>query len=437
MKTTTTVDRLTTLIILGSILSITLVSSITLKNVYWGDPSIYLIYARNISQGNLFQFNPNQFSSGATSPAWAVILAVGFWLGNGIVLAKVISCAFTLAAVIVTQVVIQKMTRSAVLGILSMASVAYYLLLPGLMIYETSLIIILIDLLLYFNYARSLPRLACIWALIPLTRPEWTFLVVVNLIGLILLKPDLRVYIVSAFFLAMVPSAIYYGYSYASTGLFSTSSACRSYALRESFSLQNLGEYARYLQPGIPLAFALIGIAIQPFLKLDRAVAFAFAVVFSIVLLSAAYSQVLWNGSRQISFDVITEKETVEWVNSIAHSGDTILIYEVQDRYHLRDDLGLLSLDGITDGKVAHYFRDVTGFLNYYRPVYWMANDAVNYRPYLASSILRQVVQKAPTRGSSVNIDGITFTDIWDASSHPDPDFASTTHIYKLDYETH
>jgi predicted type IV restriction endonuclease len=46
----------------------------------------------------------------------------------------------------------------------------------------------------------------------------------------------------------------------------------------------------------------------------------------------------------------------IDYINTIADENVTILIYEVQDRYYLRSDLKVLSLDGITDGKVDNYY---------------------------------------------------------------------------------
>ena len=38
-----------------------------LKDIWWGDPMIYLCFGKNIAQGS-YSFNPGVFSSGATSP---------------------------------------------------------------------------------------------------------------------------------------------------------------------------------------------------------------------------------------------------------------------------------------------------------------------------------------------------------------------------------
>ena len=51
-------------------------------NTFWGDPTIYLVYSKNIAKGDFFSFNPQTFSSGSTSPLWALILSISFLFDN-------------------------------------------------------------------------------------------------------------------------------------------------------------------------------------------------------------------------------------------------------------------------------------------------------------------------------------------------------------------
>ena len=44
------------------------VAAYRLFHTFFGDPTIYLIYARNAAHGDVFSFNPGHFSSGSTSP---------------------------------------------------------------------------------------------------------------------------------------------------------------------------------------------------------------------------------------------------------------------------------------------------------------------------------------------------------------------------------
>jgi hypothetical protein len=138
------------------------------------------------------------------------------------------------------------------------------------------------------------------------------------------------------------------------------------------------------------------------------------------------------------TFDLITEKGLVEHLNQTLERNATILTYEMQIRYRLRPDLRLLSLDGVTDGKVAPYLEsgDMTAFLKKYKPQYWLANDAVNYRPYLSTSILRPVMEKAGQQeGRSLQVEGITFTNVRTRKEPLVWGFAGYKQLYRLTYE--
>jgi hypothetical protein len=114
----------------------------------------------------------------------------------------------------------------------------------------------------------------------------------------------------------------------------------------------------------------------------------------------------------------ITEHEVFErdvgaTINRMARPGDQVLSYEVQMRYSVRDDVDVLSEDGITDGKVAPYqrSRDMTGFLLRYKPRWWIADRNVRVRRYMRGSVLERAAARLkadPTR-RSVTLDGIRF----------------------------
>jgi hypothetical protein len=72
-----------------------------LRDRYIGDAAIYLPYARNAADGHLFQFNVGEFSSGSTSPLWALVLALPYLFGAGIGGAKVMAA---LVAVVAFQI---------------------------------------------------------------------------------------------------------------------------------------------------------------------------------------------------------------------------------------------------------------------------------------------------------------------------------------------
>lgn len=149
-----------------------------------------------------------------------------------------------------------------------------------------------------------------------------------------------------------------------------------------------------------------------------------------------AHSAILM--SRQgFTFEVITEKNVMQWLCSITRPNDTILLYEVQDAFWC-DQAKILSLDGIIDGKVIPYLYtgDLTAFLKRYQPRYWVANDAVQYRPVFRHSILARAVQCAGAReGASCEIDGIRFTNLRVSDEKEHPGFAQYRQVFLLEYE--
>jgi hypothetical protein len=159
-----------------------------------------------------------------------------------------------------------------------------------------------------------------------------------------------------------------------------------------------------------------------------------FVVKPTAVVVGEAVSQ----SSRGYSFDEIVEKEAIDLVNRVAAPGDTLLAYEVQDRYALRADVTLLSLDGITDGLVNPWLEsgDMGGFLHRYRPDYWLANDAVDYRPYLRRSILSDVVRRfrQDTSAATHEVEGIRFSLIARRSRPMPRGFAGWRMLLQLDY---
>jgi hypothetical protein len=117
-------------------------------------------------------------------------------------------------------------------------------------------------------------------------------------------------------------------------------------------------------------------------------------------------------GTFGYSFDRITERGIAGRIDRVAPRGSSVLAYEVQDRYFLRDDLRVISLDGLTDAAVAPYRgTNLVGFLRQVRPDYWIANKAVEYRPFLAHTVLHEAYERLIADASlrQVTIDGIEF----------------------------
>jgi len=113
------------------------------------------------------------------------------------------------------------------------------------------------------------------------------------------------------------------------------------------------------------------------------------------------------------TFDQIEEREAIDYLNQVARPGDSVLGYEVQDRYLLRADVRLLSLDGLTDGIATPYLQagDMQDFIRIEHPRFWIANDAIEYRPSLKRSFLFAVYEtlKNDPSKTQVDSDGVTF----------------------------
>ena len=418
-----------------------------LRNTFWGDPTIYLIYARNIAGGDWFSFNPGEFSSGSTSPLWAAILSLSFIFSDGVMTAKIISFFFTALTLIIIYLSLLYVTKSEIGSAFGFLPFTPYFLPNALMMYETPLIVALVSSLIALNWEilfkknyTKLSWLALIWALIPLSRPEMTLLVFLDFLVMIFINRGQKKAIIRTtllFSLSLMPTILYYGFSYFATGSLSSSSFCRSYAIFERpFSLAGI---IRYLVPFTPIGALALAFSTKWILtrfESWRQIMVIFIVIaVSIFALKKSFIFSLTQEAKGLTFEVITEKKVMDQINSIAPSGSTVLIYEVQDRFNLRQDIDVLSLDGIIDGKIGPYFDDVVTFLRYYRPTYWVANNAVYYRPYLSRGILKQITDIANKKNRQVTIENIRFTNVW---VNPDynlfPSFANASAIYKIDY---
>lgn len=505
-------DTTAYLIIFIIILS-TLICGYLLFNTFWGDSTIYLVYAKNIANGDFFSFNLYEFSSGATSPLWAIILSIGFILNNGIVFAKIIGILFTLLALITTFKSSVILTKSKIGSAIATGFLFNFLILAGLYFYESSLIVCLISILIILTFYiiqnqnnRLLWILGVTWSLIPLVRPEAIVIVFLNLFILCFKYRKNRKFnfkIIFIFFLSLVPSILYFGYSYFKLGLFSSSTYCRifmsqytanyfqfiylwpitlifteltvlmglfigAFGILKSFQNKNCKwliffcltassifiliftlysppmhviDAKRYILPLIPFIVIFISIGISKILSNYK---FPFNIILvSLIALTLIVSPCLGHGNNFIelkntgtSFDVVTEKSAINYLNSIAEPNATILAFEVQDRFYLRHDLKILSMDGITDGKIAPYLpnHDIRGFLWKYKPKYWIANKATTL-PFFKDSILNKVINKTGDKeGSEIIIDGIKFKNIQIRKEAINPEFWGYTQIYELNY---
>ncbi|HVK37326.1 MAG TPA: hypothetical protein VNA88_02245 [Candidatus Kapabacteria bacterium] len=227
------------------------VAGVLLFATFWGDPVIYLPYARSNAAGDFFAYNPGVFSSGATSPLWSLILAIPYLFGADVIGAKVVGLLATLGSFIVLAAMAARFNgRNGGSGVALLYAVEMMTIF-GLMMYESPLAVAAVALSLVAG-DRLLTRwrtdgritlaaiapLAAVWALMPLSRPDATLLVPLQIAALWIAGPQRSARtlatLVGAAAVAAIPAALYFGYSYTTLGTISVSSKCRAFALKES-----------------------------------------------------------------------------------------------------------------------------------------------------------------------------------------------------------
>lgn len=492
-------------------------ASLLLWNTFWGDPTIYLPYARNIARGDFFSYNPGSFSSGSTSPLWAVLLSIPYLVGLDVAGARILSLIATLGAFLLVVALARKINGSSQGSGLASLYLVEMITIFGLLMYESSLVVGLVAAAILAGmrlrekwengeegFTLLLP-LALVWSGLPLARPDATVLILLQIGSLWWTAPrrdvSLLLKLVAAAALASIPALLYFGYSQLTLGVMSVSSQNRAFALRESASrlgplfyskpaLLYLGSilYAlllaaigidmfrretrerwlaifatgalliypfllvfvspvtndlpRYFLPVAPFVVIAAGRTLSRWQSLGlpawRVSAALLVALFLLKPVASTLGEAVEQRTRGYTFDEIVERDAAEAINAMAKPGEKILTYEVQDRYYLREDLDLLSLDGITDGRVGPYLEsaDMKAFIERYRPAYWIANEAVDYRPYLRRSILHQAVEsfRSDTTLQRTRVAGIDFV-LLQKRQRPMPrGFAGWTMIFRLEY---
>jgi hypothetical protein len=200
----------------------------------------------------------------------------------------------------------------------------------------------------------------------------------------------------------------------------------------------------RYYLPMTSVLLIPIGIGVSEIgrkLSLSpRNKKFASSFYSAIIIFPLAFMwmQVIIQLNHDYHFDEIMEREAVEIINRQARKNDIVLAYEVQDRYYLRDDISILSLDGITDGKVYEFMKTgaLYDFLMKERPRFWIANDAIEYRAYLRKSFLHEIYEQF-LKGSisQFKYKGILFSSIATREKEMPKGFSGWRLVLKLDYE--
>jgi hypothetical protein len=470
-----------------------IVAADRLRGLYVGDAAVYLPYAENAANGDFFQFNPGEFSSGSTGVLWALLLGIPFVFDFDIDGARAVSVLFTLGGFTTTLVAAHRLSRSwtaaAAASLLVLGTMVFY----AVSMYESGLIVALSGLALIVGDSvlrswsergdlRALAPLIATWAALPLVRPDAVILVAAHALALLLFAPGPRgqtlTRLAGALVIAAIPAALYFGYSIAELGTFSTSSQGRTFALQEAsdkwfgpfyrsadaidtlfaapwifafvpgvvglvllgrrsserawvaaygllavagyialltFIAPGLTDTDRYLLPIVPIVTAGVAVLVARARGTRFWPAAVAAAALSIGISSADELRDLTRFARAagITEHEVFERDVVRRVESLARPGDTLLAYEVQLRLFLREDVDVLSLDGITDGKVADYQEDseLTAFLKRYEPRFWIADRNVQTREYLRGTVLERVLdahEQQPNRTRFVD-DGIEF----------------------------
>jgi len=490
-----------------------------LRNVYVGDAAVYLPYAQHAAAGHLFQFNPGEFSSGATSPLWAVLLAIPYVFGLGLAGAKAFAFAAVLAAILAVAIATGRLggspSAAAVSGIFLIAAMGWY----ALVLYESALVIGVVAMSLVIvggvlrNWdrgdpirLRSLAPLVAVWAVLPLARPDASLVAVAEALAIVFSgRVDRRrvgAATAAALALAAIPAMAYYGYSLVHLGTLSTSASERTFALHEgahrwlgplylstdalhqlfatfwvlitvpglvglgllartrptrwigvtgglvllayllllTFVSPGLTDTPRYLLPVIPL-FA-VGSA-RCLSALPSGPARVVAVCASLGLIGGfaindVHHRAVWLRSLGLTSNEVFERDVVARINALAHPGDTLLAYEVQLRYYLRDDVSVLSEDGITDAKVRPYQTPagMASFLRRYQPRWWIADGNVTTRRYMRGSVLNQVFTafKSHPLLTHASADGIAFDLVARRARPLAPGFGGWQLLFRLSY---
>lgn len=440
-----------------------LLTGALLINSYMGDPSIYYIFSKNLSNGEFLTYNKGEFSSGATSPLWAILLSVPFFFSKNVIYAKIFSLIITLTAHIYLIYWLKSLIKSKLFVLVLYSIISYYTLIFGIMSYEISLLLFAIPLLVIGVINEKKSYIFISFLLLPLIRPDSFAIVFVTFSYLVYNKTLNYKSDLIKIFLAVLPIGIYVIFSYSLTGTYSSSSYCRSFALSEGtntllglhysfssifaviafpsaflilllFSKRNLNKITlisifstliylfvftfikpinenpqRYLVP----IFILLTFSVATNYKDFNPIRLKLKLIMLVILIfiGSLIGGKVFKYYNTFSFDQIAERDLINSINSEVPMNSLILSYEVQNKYFMRDDLKILSLDGIIDGKVAPYLRtsNMIDFINKYKPNYWIANDAVNYRDYLHKSKLYKVYNNKTMLNDTVQVDNVSF----------------------------
>jgi len=215
------------------------------------------------------------------------------------------------------------------------------------------------------------------------------------------------------------------------------------------FSFKNPGQYMpRYLIPVKGLLFLLMGTGIgyllRHFVRVEGKQYWASLVLFLCMFKAGveygkreyiyAYTDKI---TKNFTMEQILEKPVALFLNSKANEKDYILVYEMQTQYYLKPQA--ISLDGIVGGEIIPYLKsksDLTDFLLKYKPKFIIVSNALEYRKEFANTILNKLYrQDNQIRiNSSIEINGILFTKVFERTLDQVPFDGACKSIYKITY---
>lgn len=219
---------------------------IILFNRFHGDSFIYLCYAKNFAIGYGLVLNKGEFSSGATSPLWAIILSICFLFHRPEIIAKIIGVGFLILGIAQGRSTLPKNNMSDIVLML----VFYFCAESSIYFYETGLMV----LIMFFVLDKK------DWSIgvLPFVRPEG----IIFSILYILLSRKWQI----SFYL--LPIAGYWILSWQYTGYFSTSVIFRSIYVMEEGFLNYF--YKRYLLILTPVIAYVIGNVYENYINNHR-----------------------------------------------------------------------------------------------------------------------------------------------------------------------
>ena len=184
-----------------------------MRNNYSGDSLVYLSFAKNVFGGNGFGINAHEFSSGATSPLWALLLTPAFLFSHPEIIAQILGVVFLLAGLWIGR----KMMPDNYLRDILIAVIFYFAIIPSIQFFETGLMILVLFLMIKHKWA---------YAILPFVRPEGIFISL-----FVILKRKQWIYLLS-----LLPIVIWWLYCIHITGYFSTSAVFRSGWLEDNLA---------------------------------------------------------------------------------------------------------------------------------------------------------------------------------------------------------